>query len=85
MSKTLKGHSITYSVDYYKIKIFFNEILHICFPRNKPIVFQSWQEGTEKDSIVYKIELKNGEVSAELDYDNFENWKEIVNIFNKVL
>ncbi len=85
MDKTNKAPKITCKVDYREIKVFINDILHIRFPRNKPIVFQSWYESTEKLSRIYKIEIINAELSAEFHYDCFDTWKQIIEIFNKSL
>lgn len=71
--------------DYQDIRIFVNGILHILLPRGRTRL-QAWYEGSRATRI-YKIEVKvitkQGALEDEYHYDNFENWKKVLELLNE--
>ncbi len=63
------------------IKIYINGILHICIPHKKKILIQTWI--TNKTWYSIQIEI-DGQKDL-YEYDDFEKWKNIVNILDSVI
>lgn len=70
---------ITCKCEYDRIKIYINNILHISLPNDSNTKIQSWKES----DTIYKIEIRSANDTDEYGYDNFEIWKQILDLLDK--
>ncbi len=63
------------------IKIYINDILHICIPHKKKILIQTWI--TNKTWYSIQIEI-DGQKDL-YEYDDFEKWKTIITLLDSVI
>lgn len=60
---------------HYSLRVYINDILHVCIPRPLFGAFQSWRDGPNHFSIEYY--LKDG-TKLLTEYDDPEKWKAIL-------
>ena len=63
------------------VKIYFNDILHLCFLRREVLGFQTW-----KAVCFYTIEItfRNGSTIV-VEYDEFDKWTKIICLIEDAL
>lgn len=62
---------ITSGISHGSVKIYVNDILHICFTRSKFAGLSSWQYETED---MYYIEIVTDGGNITVDYDRRDMW-----------
>lgn len=68
--------------DSEDIRIYFNGILHLRFPRNKNIILQSWiQENTK----LFYIKIDIDDQTLKIKYENKEIWSQVLKQLDKIL
>lgn len=67
--------------DYYSLRIFINDILHLEVRMENYDGCQSWYEGSKKKMYFIEIYKKEGQ-SIVLGYDDFENWKSVLKLID---
>jgi hypothetical protein len=65
--------------DSEDIRIYFDNILHLRFPRNKNIILQSWIQNNTK---LYYIEINVDHRIIRIEYENKDTWKEVLKLLN---
>lgn len=73
---------ITSRADSEDIRIYFDNILHLRFPRNKNIILQSW---IQKNTRLYYIQIDIENQTVKIEYENKQIWKEVLKQLDKVL
>jgi hypothetical protein len=68
-------------LDYYAIRIYFGEVLHLHVKRAKLLAVQSWTDGEKNYSIEYV--LRGGSIRTQ--YGDFAIWRSILNALDSVL
>lgn len=83
-----KNPKVTCQTDYRDIRIYINNILHIIIPRpvvsevtKDSIFLQSYLSGSKKRKFYY-IEVQHERGSDYYGYDDFEIWKEILQLLD---
>lgn len=73
---------ISSKADSENIRIYFNDILHLKFPRNKNIILQSWiQENTK----LFYIQIDIDDQTLKIEYENKNIWKEVLNHLDNII
>lgn len=67
---------------YYSLRIYINDILHLEVRMDNHDGVQSWYEGDNHRNYFIEFYRKKGDPIL-LEYDNFENWKEILKLINE--
>ena len=75
---------ITAFRDYKCFKIYINNILHIEILINNFDGVQSWFEGSKKKMYFIEFYKKQGD-PIQMGYDEFSNWKTILNLIDENL
>ena len=73
---------ITVQTNFTSVKIYFNDILHLCFDRSKLVGLQSWVEG--KDVYRYRIEYTFDDNVILTEYDDKEKFNTILKEMDKL-
>lgn len=63
------------------LKVFINNLLHICVVQKDIIGIQSWLEGSNW----YVIEIYTTNKTIKCEYDDYEKWSKILNLLNQNL
>lgn len=66
--------------DYYKIKIFFNGVIHLCLDKKEFIGYQSWTDG-----FYFSIEYYTKTQTILTEQDTRDKWIEILKELDKKL
>jgi hypothetical protein len=65
--------------DSEDIRIYFDNILHLRFPRNKNIILQSCIQNNTK---LYYIQINIDNRILKIEYENKDTWKEVLKLLN---
>lgn len=71
---------ISIKVEFGVIKIFFDDVLHLRFNKDKLLGFQSW---VYDEKFIIEYYLVGG--SIETEYNNKEKWKKILKLLDENL
>lgn len=63
-----------------QIKIFINDIIHLCLKQDEVVGFQSWVEGDDDKKYIIEFYTKTTELFTE--YDIREKWIDVLNLLN---
>jgi hypothetical protein len=73
---------ITSKADSEDIRIYFDNILHLKFPRNKNLILQSWIQNNTK---LYYIQIDIENQTVKIEYENKQTWKEVLKQLDTVV
>lgn len=73
---------ITAKRDYYSLRLYINDLLHLDVKMLNYNGFQSWYEGSQNKLYFIEVYLKEGD-SILLGYDERSTWEEILKLFDK--
>lgn len=67
-------------IEFNKVKIFFDDILHLFFIKDEFLGLQSWKTD---DRYIIEYILKTNVINCE--YDSYDKWKNILKLLNEKL
>lgn len=73
---------ITTTCDYYSLRIYINDLLHLEIRMQNHDGIQSWYEGSKRKLYFIEFYRKEGEPIL-LGYDEVNTWKEILKQINE--
>ncbi len=74
--------NITAKRDYYSLRIYINDLLHVDVKMENYIAFQSWFEGSQNKLYFIEFYFKEGEPLL-LGYDERSTWESILKILDE--
>lgn len=60
------------------VKVYINDILHLCYHQNRFLGMQSWKQ--DKNHYCIELILKGGKILCE--YDNHDKWIEVIKLLD---
>jgi len=71
-------------VENGSVKIYINDILHVCVKQKNFIGFQAWREGSETREKYHVIEYYTKDKTFKTEYNEREKWISILDLLDKL-